>query len=139
MADTNAAIAATAAHLDCVANSVTKLCPLKWAASPSLRATTSASPLEMNAETKAIQNAELLFIALPKRSFGFCDKQLGRLEVLSPQLRLPDYRQPQPLLAAENSVPLQMQPAVLKGAFLYRSIFTLIECIRTADPCAKNL
>jgi hypothetical protein len=27
----------------------------------------------MNAETKATQNAEVLFIALPKRSFGFCD------------------------------------------------------------------
>jgi hypothetical protein len=78
MADTNAAIAATAAHLDCVANSVAKLSPPKCAASPSLRATTSASPLEMNAETKATQNAEVLFIALPKLSFGFCDKKLEK-------------------------------------------------------------
>jgi hypothetical protein len=69
MADINAASPATAAHLDCAPNSVTKFAPPKSAAIPSLTATRSASPLAMNAEPKATQKAKLLLIAPSQNEF----------------------------------------------------------------------
>ena len=73
IADINAASPATAATRDCVSSSAMTLWPLKCAA-PSLKATLSASPLAKNAETNAVQEATLLFIALAIGLFGCCDK-----------------------------------------------------------------